>query len=115
MKYLFKPGRSAAQTRAQIRKQFHKKRKLKLAFEPDWHLTHGFLRPGITAVDLRPTQVSNSVYEQLFPNPCPVRSTVQVVLPFDALVAIESTAHLKQKIVAPKLQVPSITRSARKG
>jgi hypothetical protein len=60
MKNLFKPGRSAAQTCAQIRKQFHGKRKLKLAFEPDWHLTHGFRRSGgITLVDLWPTQVSN--------------------------------------------------------
>jgi hypothetical protein len=53
MKNLFKPGRSAAQTCAQIRKQFHGKRKLKLPFEPDWHLTHGFRRSGgIALVDL---------------------------------------------------------------
>jgi hypothetical protein len=53
MKNLFKPGRSAAWTCAQIRKQLHGKRKLKLPFEPDWHLTDGFRRSGgITLVDL---------------------------------------------------------------
>jgi enamine deaminase RidA (YjgF/YER057c/UK114 family) len=39
----------------------------------------------------------NSVYEKLFPKPYPVRSTVQVVLPFDALVAIEATVYLKRE------------------
>jgi len=39
----------------------------------------------------------NSVYEKLFPKPYPVRSSVQFVLPFDALVAIEATAYLKQE------------------
>jgi len=40
-KCLFKSGRSAAQTHAQIREQFHQKRKIKLAVKPDWDLTHG--------------------------------------------------------------------------
>ena len=53
MKNLFEPGRSAAQTCAQIRNQFRGKLRLKLAFEPDWHLTHGFRRSGgIISVDL---------------------------------------------------------------
>ena len=42
-KRFFQPGGSATQACAQIRKQFHGKRKIKLAFKPDWHLTQGFL------------------------------------------------------------------------
>ena len=38
-KRLFKPGRCAAQPRAQIRQQVQGKRKLKLALKPDGYLT----------------------------------------------------------------------------
>jgi hypothetical protein len=78
MKNLFKPGRSAAQTCAQVRKQFHGKRKLKLPFEPDWQLTHGFRRSGgITLLDLLSPSINRAVmlarglkddYRQIYAN-----------------------------------------------
>jgi hypothetical protein len=78
MKNLFKPGRSAAQTCAQVRKQFHGKRKLKLPFEPDWQLTRGFRRSGgITLLDLLSPSINRAVmlarglkddYRQIYAN-----------------------------------------------
>ena len=37
----------------------------------------------------------NEVYQSMFSEPYPVRSTVEVGLPFDALVALEVTAYRK--------------------
>src|SRR5258708_3041602 len=61
-KRLFKSGRGAAQTRAQIREQFHRKRKLKLAFKPDWHLTDGHVRSFVGRLDSIPVRQNSPNY-----------------------------------------------------
>src|SRR5258707_15645921 len=59
---LFKSGRGAAQTRAQIREQLHRKRKLKLGFKPDLHLTDGHVRSFVGRFDSIPVRHNSPTY-----------------------------------------------------
>ena len=55
------------------------------------------MRVTVYLADIGDFDAMNRVYSAVFQAPCPARSTVQVRMPFGALVGVEVTAYRSRK------------------